>query len=91
MGFTIPCPNCGQRDVYEFKFDQEVKSAPGPDDSAETWRHYFYFNENKSGVQEEWWFHSAGCGAWLKVKRNTATNEILEVSLPDPEGEQNHE
>jgi len=78
MGFQIACPNCGSRDAYEFKFGLEVKDIPGPDAGAKEWRHYFYFNENVCGVQEEWWCHTMGCGAWFKTKRNTATNEIIE-------------
>jgi sarcosine oxidase subunit delta len=77
MGFLIPCPNCGRRDVYEFKFGLEVKQAPGEAAGLREWRHYLYFNQNKSGLQEEWWYHAYGCGAWFKIKRNTTTNEIL--------------
>ena len=78
MAFLIPCPNCGLRSVYEFKFGQEVKKEPGPTASLNEWRHYHYFNRNVSGPNEEWWYHSAGCGVWFKIKRNTVTNEILD-------------
>lgn len=78
MGFLIPCPNCGLRDVYEFKFGMEVKEGPGPDVSLKEWRHYHYFNQNVNGIHEEWWYHAAGCGAWFKVKRETSTNKIIE-------------
>jgi len=77
MGFLIPCPNCGRRDVYEFKFGLEAKEAPGPASEMREWRHYLYFHENKSGIQEEWWYHAFGCGAWFKIRRDTTTNEIL--------------
>ena len=50
MGFLIPCPNCGLRDVYEFKFGMEVKEGPGPDVGLKEWRHYHYFNQNVNGV-----------------------------------------
>ncbi|MBW2367426.1 MAG: sarcosine oxidase subunit delta [Deltaproteobacteria bacterium] len=78
MGFKIPCPNCGPRSAYEFKYDREVKAQPGSDADLRDWRHYIYFNDNVSGVREEWWCHSFGCGCWMKIKRNTATNEIIE-------------
>ncbi len=77
MGFKIPCPNCGLRDAYEFRFGYESKKAPHADADLRTWREYLYFFENTCGIQEEWWCHSAGCGAWFKVKRDTSTNEIL--------------
>ena len=28
MSFLIPCPNCGKRSVYEFRFGGEVKTRP---------------------------------------------------------------
>ncbi len=28
MSFLIPCPHCGNRSVYEFRFGGEVKAAP---------------------------------------------------------------
>ena len=79
MGFLIDCPNCGPRRVYEFKFGGEDKAQPGPDVGLKDWRHYFYFNTNTNGLNDEWWFHSGGCGAWLRIKRNTATNEVISV------------
>src|SRR3989339_536438 len=42
MGFKIPCPNCGIRDVYEFSFDSEVRFRPQVDSDLKTWRHYLY-------------------------------------------------
>ena len=76
MGFKIPCPNCGPRNVYEFTFGNEFKEQPLPGAGIKEWRQYLYFNENACGVHEEWWYHSAGCGAWFKINRNTLTNEI---------------
>jgi len=79
MGFKIPCPNCGARDVYEFTFESEVRSRPLPEEDLKGWRHYLYFRKNTCGVQEEWWYHGGGCGQWLKVRRDTETNEVLGV------------
>jgi sarcosine oxidase subunit delta len=78
MAFKIPCPHCGLRSAYEFKYDREVKRRPCTGGTLKEWRHYIFFNENLRGVREEWWCHSYGCGCWLKIKRNTATNEIIE-------------
>ena len=79
MGFLIHCPNCGPRSVYEFKFAGEQKAQPGPGAGSKEWRHYFYFNRNVNGPNEEWWYHSGGCGAWLRVNRDTATNRVMSV------------
>ncbi|WP_044352439.1 sarcosine oxidase subunit delta [Dethiosulfatarculus sandiegensis] len=86
MGFMINCPNCGARDVYEFKFGGEVKVEPRSGADLRELRDYIYFNQNKSGVQEEWWWHQA-CGTWLKVTRNTETNQVLGVTSAGVGGE----
>ncbi|OGP56843.1 MAG: hypothetical protein A2V65_02645 [Deltaproteobacteria bacterium RBG_13_49_15] len=78
MGFQINCPNCGLRDVYEFKFGGEAKERPGPDADIRRWRHYIYFNKNANGLHEEWWYHTAGCQSWIKITRDTATNRVSE-------------
>ena len=79
MGFLIDCPNCGPRTVYEFKFAGEDEAQPGPGVGLKDWRHYLYFNKNTNGLSDEWWFHIGGCGAWLRIKRNTETNEVISV------------
>jgi heterotetrameric sarcosine oxidase delta subunit len=76
MPFLIDCPNCGRRSPYEFKFGGECKQPPKPEADVKAWCDYLYFNENMSGVQEEWWYHAMGCRSWLKVRRNTVTHEI---------------
>jgi sarcosine oxidase subunit delta len=78
MGFQINCPNCGFRDVYEFKFGGEAKERPGPDADIREWRHYIYFNKNANGIHEEWWYHTFGCRTWIKITRNTATHQIIQ-------------
>ena len=83
MSFLLPCPNCGERSVYEFRFGGEVKSRPTPEASDEAWLRYSYATENAAGVQNEWWYHTLGCRQWLVARRNTVTNEVLETSLPE--------
>ena len=79
MSFLLNCPNCGPRDVYEFRFGGEAQIRPGPDASNEDWARYLFFRANEAGVQREWWFHRAGCYAWFQARRDTRTNEVLEV------------
>jgi sarcosine oxidase subunit delta len=43
-----------------------------------------YFRDNVAGVQREWWQHRTGCGEWFLAERDTRTNEVLEVILPEP-------
>ena len=82
MSFLLPCPHCGPRSVYEFRFGGEVKQRPSPDAAAEDWIRYTYTKANAAGVQKEWWYHRSGCRRWLQALRNTVTNEVLESHFP---------
>jgi sarcosine oxidase subunit delta len=84
MSFLIPCPNCGPRNIYEFRFGGEVKSRPDElTVSAEAWADYVYMWRNAYGLQQEWWYHTKGCGCWFSLWRDTRTN--LPVATPDEE------
>lgn len=82
----LTCPNCGERNVSEFRFGDEY--APRPfDPTAETddaWADYLYMRENKMGVQTEWWYHQAGCGLWFLALRDTKTNQVRRTCLRTP-------
>ena len=82
MSFLIPCPHCGKRSVYEFRFGGEVKQRPGAAAPDEVWLDYTYTKVNAAGVQREWWYHRAGCREWLQAVRNTVTNEVIETLIP---------
>jgi len=83
LSFLVPCPQCGPRSVYEFRFGGEVKQRPAPDAPAADWTHYTYTKVNEAGVQREWWFHRSGCREWFQAVRNTVTNEVHESFFPD--------
>src|SRR2546428_55658 len=53
MGFLLECPNCGKRDVYEFRFGGEAHKRPRVNSSSEEWMKYVYMRENVAGVQQE--------------------------------------
>jgi sarcosine oxidase subunit delta len=76
MAFLLTCPNCGQRDVSEFRFGGELTPRPTPDAGQETWTRYFYFRKNTAGVQQEWWNHRFGCRKWFLALRDTVTNQV---------------
>ena len=72
------CPNCGERNIQEFRFGGEAHSRP-PDPSAvsdEEWADYLYMKDNRRGEQLEWWCHRAGCGLWFLAKRHTYSNQV---------------
>ena len=82
MSFLLPCPNCGERSVYEFRFGGEIKERPSPDAPDDAWQRYSYANANVAGAQQEWWYHTMGCRQWFVAQRNTLSNEVLETALP---------
>jgi heterotetrameric sarcosine oxidase delta subunit len=86
MALMIECPNCGRRPYTEYWFEGET---PEPErDATETPTvaslradyERVWLRRNDAGVQEERWFHFAGCRRMLTVLRDTRTNEIHGVS-----------
>lgn len=83
----LKCPNCGERNVAEFRFGGEYVVRPkNPEDSAadEAWVDYLYLKENKLGVQKEWWYHHSGCGLWLLAERHTKTQVVEKTYFWEP-------
>jgi sarcosine oxidase delta subunit len=33
--------------------------------------------QNRLGIQKEWWYHRAGCGLWFLAERDTRNNEVM--------------
>ncbi len=77
MSFLLTCPNCGPREVYEFRYGGQVLDTAS----------------NLPGRQRERWFHRLGCRRWLAAERDVRTNEVLRTGplagpalAPRPEG-----
>ena len=87
MSFLLPCPYCGPRPVDEFAYFGEVTRRPQTAPTLQELTDYVYFRDNVAGPQREWWQHRAGCGEWFLAERDTRTNEVLSVHLPDPSRE----
>jgi len=79
----IACPICGVRDVREFYYQGAavMLARPDPDAGEGAWDDYLHLRDNQPGDLEELWSHDAGCAAWLKVVRNTATHAVGKVEL----------
>ena len=77
----VNCPHCGERDRREFTIlgDASVVRQTGGENSSSAMFDYIYLRTNNAGVHREYWYHGAGCHAWLIVERNTVTHEILSV------------
>jgi methylglutamate dehydrogenase subunit B len=76
VAFRLPCPTCGERPVAEFSY-------VGPPTRAEPMRRgddeefaVAWLDANIAGIQEELWFHWAGCGRIAIVRRDTRTNRV---------------
>lgn len=80
MSFTITCPICGKRDLYEFQFGNEDRPSP-PDQEGLTLQSYseaVQMHQAVAGVQKEWWCHKSGCGLWFTLWRDTLTGREAE-------------
>jgi sarcosine oxidase subunit delta len=73
MSFIISCPNCGPRDVGEFRYTGEI--ATGEPRAS-----------NLPGPQRERWYHRLGCRSWLVVERDVRTNTVLSTGWLGQEG-----
>lgn len=76
----LDCPNCGRRNVSEFRHVGERHTRPDPNASDPlVWRSYLYLRANPAGWVDEMWLHRSGCRRYLAVERHTVTNEIRSV------------
>ncbi|NQW10573.1 MAG: sarcosine oxidase subunit delta [Alphaproteobacteria bacterium] len=81
----IPCPHCGPRDHAEFSYAGDAtKIRPADPDAATAadWHDYVYFRDNPRGPHMEYWHHTQGCRAYVKVLRDTSTHEVLAAGMP---------
>lgn len=76
----LNCPYCGARDSREFTYRGAASLTARPS-AEEKFFDYVYLRDNPAGEHAELWYHAMGCGAWLKVVRNTVTHEVLSVVL----------
>jgi len=72
MSFLIACPNCGLREVYEFRYGGQLLSAGAT-------------GGNLPGPQRERWYHRFGCRRWLVAERDVRTNEVMQTAWLDEE------
>ena len=82
MSFLLSCPNCGPRDVEEFRCAGEVTVRPKASPSLRELADYVYLRRNVAGVHREWWYHRSGCGLWFLADRDTRTNAVVRTELP---------
>jgi len=83
----IHCPWCGLRAQTEFTYagDGTVTRPAMDNDSVGEHFDYVYLRDPRRGAQDELWRHGAGCGQFLKVRRDTLTHEIHATGAPHDE------
>jgi heterotetrameric sarcosine oxidase delta subunit len=78
----IDCPWCGPRDETEFHYGGEAH-VPYPADphalADAEWAAYLFVRSNPKGPFAERWWHAIGCRRWFNLRRDTVTNEVLEI------------
>jgi len=77
----IECPFCGPRPETEFHCAGDAdRRRPQSDAGDATWADYLYVRANPKGLHRERWVHSAGCGQWFVVERDTVSHAILNAT-----------
>ena len=69
------CPFCGLRNLEEFAFHKTLPNVPGGVFEAT------FLRCDTPESSEEHWQHRYGCRAWLRVRRNPSSGDVLEVEL----------
>ena len=83
----LKCPNCGKRNVSEFRYGGEVYKRPDPNTASDQeMTDYLYMRNNPLGVVREWWYHRSGCATWFIAERHTKTHDVLKTYVWSPEG-----
>lgn len=79
----LPCPICGDRDRREFYYqgDAVMLARPARDAGDAAWDDYLHTRDNPAGETRDLWHHTAGCGAWIEVTRNTVTHNVSGARL----------
>jgi heterotetrameric sarcosine oxidase delta subunit len=85
VGFLLHCPNCGERDAYEFRFGGESRKRPSFSATEKEWTDYVYMKKNVAGAEREWWHHRLGCRRWLIAIRDTRDNSVSKTFWPGEE------
>jgi len=82
----IPCPDCGPRDLREFRYVGDASRIfPALDAGGEVWAAHVWSRENPRGPHAEHWQHQHGCRQFLRVVRDTADHRILSVAIAGPD------
>ena len=71
----LVCPFCGARELGEFLFHKTLPE-PGASEFAAV-----YERASRPDDSLEHWQHLHGCRAWLEVRRNPSSGEVLALRM----------
>ena len=77
MALRIPCPTCGTRSIEEWVHGEIFAVPEAVVDARDREIDRSFFHNNSEGVVEEAWFHLYGCRRWIRVRRDTRTDEFV--------------
>lgn len=79
MSIRITCPHCGERTLEEYVYGEMFDVPADITDPVSREVDRSFMHNNEEGPVREAWFHLYGCRRWVVVRRDTTTDEILEV------------
>jgi len=76
------CPLNGPRNISEFVYGGEVRTAPDCQVCSDReWADYVFYSDNAAGLVAEWWLHAAS-SYWFIAERHTVTDEVVRTFDP---------
>lgn len=80
MSMRIPCPHCGTRTLEEWVYGEVFEVPANVEGAAQRDIDRGFMHNNVEGTVHEAWFHLYGCRRWVKVTRDTITDQIIETA-----------
>ena len=75
----IPCPHCGERDESEFDYGGRALALPALDATTREWHQALHLGNDSEDCADEYWYHSAGCERWIRLRRNLSNHVFMEA------------
>lgn len=71
----LNCPHCGIRSLSEYAYGEILDVPETVDDIA---LDRAFNHTNRAGIVEEVWFHLYGCRRWIRIRRDTLTDTVVD-------------
>lgn len=76
MSLRLTCPHCGTRPIEEWIYGEILDVPADLVDAGDVALDRGFFHTNREGDVEEAWFHLYGCRRWVRIGRDTRTDEV---------------